>query len=139
MRVLIDTNIVLDVLLNREKHVRDSAIIISKVQEGILEGYLAAHTIATLYYFGRKHIGPDAAKRFLVELIKIFRIARVDEYVIEQSLSLSLPDFEDAVVCASADASDTVAVITRDKDGFKRATMPVFSPSEMLGILAAAQ
>ncbi|MCL2024850.1 MAG: PIN domain-containing protein [Coriobacteriia bacterium] len=136
MRILIDTNVVLDVLLSRAQHIRDSASVLSKIRSGEADGYLAAHTVTTIYYLACKRIGDQKTREFLEELVKFFRIARVDEYVIESALASPFADFEDAVVHEAGDASDVLAIVTRDKAGFAQATIPVFSPDEMLATLA---
>ena len=63
MRILFDTNVVLDVLLDREPFSTEAASLFSKVEIGVLSGYICATTITTIYYLARKAVGSESARR----------------------------------------------------------------------------
>src|ERR1700691_5966467 len=105
-RILVDTNVVLDVLLDRQPHAERSAAIWKAIETGTSEGLLTAHAITTLHYLIQKELGATKARRVISEILRVFRVAAVDGSVIEEALRLSLADFEDAVTAAAARVSE---------------------------------
>ncbi len=132
MRVLVDINVVLDVLLDRQPHAISAAAMWACIERGLAEGYLSAHAFTTIFYLAHKAKGRLAATRMVDSLLKVFRVGPVNETVISRALALPCPDFEDAVSAACAEAAECAAVITRDPRGFKGASLPVISPAEAL-------
>ena len=96
MKVLLDTNVVLDVLLNRQPHVADSAQIFRLVEQGHLTGLLCATTITTLDYLLTQSLGRADSRPVLTRLLQLFDIAPVTRAVLEGALRSAMPDFEDA-------------------------------------------
>lgn len=138
MRVLFDTNVLLDVLLKREPHAMDAARLLSMADTGVIDGVLCADALTTVDYVAAKVLGPSECRRLLHELLRIFAIVPVDRAVLESALRLDLPDFEDAVVHEAARASGAAGIVTRDAAGFTRGTVPVIDPLELLSTLAVA-
>ena len=136
-RVLIDTNVVLDVLLERKPHLAASAAVWDAVESGGAEGYLAAHAITTIHYLARKQLGVRHTKRVIASLLQVFRIAAVDENVLRDALQYDTQDFEDAVSTAAAEATGCEAIVTRDPKGFRTAGLPVLTPEAAAPLLAA--
>ncbi len=114
MKIIFDTNVVLDVLLDREPFSTAAALLFSKVERGELSGFLCATTITTL---------------------TLFEIAPVNRAVLEGALKSNFADFEDSVIHEAALHIAVQALVTRDSNGFKRAKIPVYSPDELLRIL----
>ena len=102
MKLFLDTNVLLDVLAQREPWVQDSATLLALIDSGKIRGFVSAHTITTLHYLLSKHLSRERATAALVELIGLISIATVDALVIQKGLSLGWHDFKDAVqaVCA---------------------------------------
>ena len=100
MRVLIDTNIVLDFLQEREPFVEDAARLFEKVDAGEVEGLIAATTITNIYYIVRRTAGVKVAQDAILQVLTDLHICAVDRTVLEQAIALSFRDFEDAVQCA---------------------------------------
>ena len=98
MRILFDTNVVLDVLLDRKPFSLASAKLFSKVESGELSGYVCATTITTIHYLARKAIGLESAAQEIEKLMKLFEIAPVNRAVLDSALSSGFSDFEDAVI-----------------------------------------
>jgi predicted nucleic acid-binding protein len=136
MKVLFDTNVVLDVLLARAPHVDDAAILFSLVDRGVLQGVLCATTVTTLHYLAERAVGRQRARRHIEELLAIFGIAPVDDTVLQQALRLEFDDFEDAVLHEAARGAQAVAIVTRNGRDFRRATLPVFTPSLLLAAVS---
>jgi predicted nucleic acid-binding protein len=136
-RVLIDTNVVLDVLLERKPHLAASAAVWDAVESGDAEGYLAAHAITTIHYLAQKQLGTRRAKRVIASLLQVFRVAAVDWKVLGDALQYETPDFEDAVSAAAAEATGCEAIVTRDPKGFRATRLLVLMPEAAILLLAA--
>lgn len=138
MKVLFDTNVVLDVLLDRDPHVRVAAKLFALVDNGLVEGSICATTVTTIYYIAAKSFGRARAHNLVHDLLAVFTVAPVDRDVLDRAVDLGFDDFEDAVVHEAARASGMAAIVTRDGAGFANATLPVFDPPELLAAIAAA-
>ena len=136
-RVLIDTNVVLDVLLERKSHLAASAAVWDAVESGGAEGYLAAHAITTIHYLAQKQLGVRRAKRVIANLLQVFRVAAVDGNVLRDALQHETQDFEDAVSAAAAEATGCEAIVTRDPKGFRTAGLRVLTPEAAAPLLAS--
>jgi predicted nucleic acid-binding protein len=134
-RILVDTNVVLDVVLDRQPYAERSAAIWKAIETGTSEGLLAAHAITTLHYLIRKELGATKARRLISEILRVFRVAAVDGSVIEEALRLSLADFEDAVTAAAARLSVCDYIVTRDPKGFRGSPVRPLAPEAALPLL----
>lgn len=137
MRILFDTNVVLDVLLDREPFSTIAAQLFSKIEVGDLSGYVCATTITTVHYLATRAVGADRAKQEVGKLLILFEIAPVNRSILEAALESKFTDFEDAVVHEAAVHVGAQGIVTRDIPGFKWAKIPVYSPGELFGILRA--
>ncbi len=138
MRVLFDTNVVLDVLLEREPHVEVAEKVVALVDNRRIEGFICATAATTLYYVGAKVLGLRAVHEHLRMLLGIFEVAVVDGAVLRRALDTTgFTDYEDAVVHEAAQSAGCGAIVTRDATGFAKATIPVFQPVELLATFAA--
>jgi predicted nucleic acid-binding protein len=133
-RILFDTNIVLDVLLDRAPHVAASSTLWAAVEAGIVEGMLAAHAVTTIHYLIRKQHGEAKAKRTISSILTVFRVAAIDGPVLSEALHSHFPDFEDAVTASAAQAAVCDWIVTRDARGFKNSLVRAVTP-EMLAPL----
>jgi len=131
MRVLIDTNVVLDFLQDREPFVDDAAKLFAKIDAGEIEGFISAITITNIYYIIRKVSGKIAAQDAIVQILTDLQICAVDKGILEQAIALNFQDFEDAVQCACGIANEVDAIITRDISGFVNAGILVIAPGEL--------
>ncbi len=137
MKVLFDTNVLLDLLLDRAPHADLSEQLVSLVDAGALDGAICATTATTIHYLAAKAVGRKAATGHLRKLLAIFEVAAVDERVLRGALDLQFPDFEDAVLHEAARAVRATAIVTRNGKDFARATLLVFDPPELLAALRA--
>ncbi|MBW4549636.1 MAG: PIN domain-containing protein [Aphanocapsa sp. GSE-SYN-MK-11-07L] len=131
MRVLIDTNVVLDFLQEREPFVENAARLFERIDVGEIEGFIAATTITNIYYIIRRVAGRVAAQDAITQVLSDLNICAVDLKVLEQALALNFEDFEDAVQYACAVVHGVDAIVTRDASGFINAEIPV-----VLGVVA---
>ena len=131
MKVLFDTNVVLDVLLDRHPFRDTAAQLIAKVERKELKGVLGATTLTTLYYLVAKVSGKEAARSAVRDVLVLFEIAAVDRSVLARAIDSPLADFEDAVLVEAGALEGVEAVVTRDPDGFRESRFRVFSPQEL--------
>jgi predicted nucleic acid-binding protein len=138
VKVLFDTNVVLDVLLDREAHVDVAAKLFALIDNGRLEGSVCATTVTTIYYIAAKSFGRKRAHVQVREILDLFDVSDVGRDVLDRALALDFADFEDAVAHEAARASGASAIVTRDGGDFANASLPVFDPAELLAAIAAA-
>jgi predicted nucleic acid-binding protein len=137
--VLIDTNVVLDVLLDRQPFAEAAAGVFALVEESRIEGFLCATTVTTVDYLLGQALAPDKARAALQRLLDLFEIAPVNRPVLEQALRSGISDFEDAVLDQSARLVSVEAITTRNLSDFKKSSLTVMDPSELLAAVEAKE
>ena len=135
MKVLFDTNIILDILLDREPFSEVAALLLSKVERTEITGFLCATTITTIHYLASKVLGPEPALKHIQSILGLFEIAPVNRLVLEKALVAQFTDFEDAVLYEAACHMGVNYIITRNVSDFKKSTLPVFTPDEFMNML----
>jgi len=135
MKVLFDTNVILDVLLDREPFAEAATYLMSKVEKSEIIGYLGATTITTIYYLLQKGLGRDIATEKIEILLSIFEIVPVNRMILEGALKSGFVDFEDAVLYEGGNNVGVEYIITRDVGGFKASEIPVFNAVEFINML----
>ncbi len=139
MKVLFDTNVLLDVLLEREPFVQVATKLVAAVDNGRIEGSICATAVTTLYYIGAKDLGRMRAHEQVRTLLSVFEVAPVDRDVLQRALADDgFGDYEDAVAHEAAQAAGVSAIVTRNGRDFAKATIPVFEPLELLAAIAAS-
>ena len=132
MQVLIDTNVVLDVLLNRTDFVQP-AVKILKLSEDDVQKYVSASAITDIYYIAYQEIRDKAEVKDLIRnVLQVIHVADVSEETIVSALNSDWKDFEDSVQNAVAEFHEYDAIITRNKSDYKNSKLKVFSPGEFL-------
>ncbi len=133
MRVLIDTNIVLDFLLQRSPFFQDAELLFQAIDAGQLIGYVTATTLTDIFYISRKHTrSVEQARQAVSETLIAMVICPIDRAVLESAFNSGLVDFEDAVQIFGAVAQGLDAILTRDNKGFLSSPVPVLSIQELL-------
>lgn len=132
--VMLDTNIIIDVLLQRHPFATDADNLVLLVEDGKLQGSLCANTVTTIDYLLSGALGKSVARGHIKRLLKIFDIAPVNRSVLQHAVESDLKDFEDAVIAESAKASGIPTLITRNGKDFKGCGLKVYSPSQWLAI-----
>ena len=133
--VLIDLNILLDVLQKREPFFETSAGLLAAVESGQVRGYVAAHSLTTLFYLIQKGKSSADARAMITNLLQFFKIAPVDQSTLEQALNLDIRDFEHAVQMISAVQCKADFLVTRNAKDYQPALLPVIQPVDFLGTL----
>lgn len=135
MRVLVDLNVVLDVLLDRAPHARDAAALWAFVESGGAEARIAAHAVTTLHYLVARARDRATADRCVADVVSVMAVAPVDDGVVRDALGLGWSDFEDAVTTCAAVRAGCHLVATRDPRGFRGAPLPVWDAAGALAAL----
>lgn len=136
MRVLVDTNIMLDALLEREPFVRDARTLLAAIDSGQIVGYVTATTLTNIFYIVRKQTKSiERASLAVSATLTAMQICPVNREILEVAIASNLRDFEDAVQLACAIAENLEAIITRNPQDFINVTLPILSVSELLSNL----
>lgn len=136
MKILIDTNIVLDVLLNRQPYCQDAVKIIVLSEKGIVESYVSASAITDIYYIIQKaYKDRQKAIDLIKRILEVVSIAAITENNIHQALDLEWSDFEDSVQYVVGESIPADYIITRNTDDFTNSAIKVVTPEQFLDIL----
>lgn len=132
MKLLLDTNILLDIALKRQPFVGQAAQVLTTAQHRKFPLYMTATTITDLFYIVRKAKGKDIAMAFIEDLLQYVDVAAVDKLVILRALKLGLADFEDAVQVGAAEEAGIDVIITRNEPDFQNVAIRVLNLGQFL-------
>lgn len=135
-RVLFDSDVVLDVLAQRQPFVITSAQALNTVTQEQVQGYVSGHAVTNIFYILRRQIGSEAARELLSRLLQRIQVASVTDEVIRQALQSSITDFEDAVTSAAASVARLEMIVTRNTSDFMTSSVPAVMPEEFLVTLS---
>ncbi len=133
--ILCDINFILDIFLVREPFYTPAARIFAMIEAKHFKGYLCANSFPILFYILAKELKRDKAMRVLEKVRIVFRVATVDEKVIDLSLASDFKDFEDAVQCYSAVRAKADCLITRNKTDYNTDIISIMTPEEFLAAI----
>jgi predicted nucleic acid-binding protein len=139
VRILVDTNVVLDLLLGREPFVQDAAAIFAMVERSEVEGLLCATTLTTLDYLLSQSLSKDESRSTIRRLLSLFEIAAVNRVVLEVASESPMHDFEDAVLAESANHAGADRIVTRNTSDFLESPVVAVDPSEFLVQFSSAE
>ncbi len=134
MRILFDTNVLLDVILGRTPWEADASALLDRVARGVVEGFVAAHAITTIHYLISRARTRHVALSAVRDLLSIVDVAAVGRDDVQRALTLGLKDFEDAVQVASALGVGADYLVTRDAKHFRTAPIEMRTPGELLAL-----
>ena len=133
MRVLIDTNVIIDILERRKPFFQDSYKIIQLGLQGKLETFMSAGAVTDVYYVIRKSIrNSEVAKEKIVALSALITICDTVAKDITSAITLSIADFEDAVIAAIAKRERADFIVSRNEADFTNSPVPAISPAQFL-------
>ena len=131
-KVMVDTNVWVDVILNRPDFVEASKGALMACLEDGDEILVPATSLKDIFYFAEKSAGADAAYRAVELVLDIATLAQVDALVCRNALVLERPDYEDGIVAACMSAEGADAIVTRDASSFNTLEVPKYSPNEFV-------
>ena len=132
MILLIDANILLDVLMNRQDFVKDSSMIWKLCETNQAKGYISALTFANLMYIMRKQLDPETIEKLLVQLKFIFDFTDFGVSDLQRAAEMKWTDFEDAVQSATAERLHADFIITWNVKDFRSSKIMALTPTEFL-------
>ena len=133
MRVLVETDVILDVLQKREPFFSDSDRALRRALENDAECLISATAATDIFYVLRKSLGSaQQAKEHIDQLAQVVSFADVQGMDIHTALMRAMPDFEDAVVDAVAERSGASYILTRNIKDFTGSVVPAILPADFL-------
>ncbi|MBE9048029.1 PIN domain-containing protein [Pleurocapsales cyanobacterium LEGE 10410] len=135
MKILLDTNVLLDVFLERQPFYDSSTRVMILIEQGKLEGWICGTTVTTIYYLIKKALSAADADRHIKSLLKLFFVAPINHSVLTSAVDVSFRDYEDGVLHQSALAAGLDGIITRNIKDFQHSQLPIYTPDELLSAL----
>lgn len=132
MKVLLDTNIIVDDALEREPFWEASEQVLLLVEQRQVEGYVSASSFGDLYYIIRRGRGRDWTLNYLRRLITFCQVATVDQTAINMALTANFRDFEDAIQYSCAVVNQLDAIVTRNPQDFPVTTPRIMTPEQLI-------
>jgi len=136
MRLMLDTNIIVDILSARDGY-EDSLQLLRYCELGEVEGFVSAVTVTNVMYILRKHIVPSQVRTAVQTLLLLIDVANVTKSDITSAFASEMRDYEDAVQSSCARRMGAKYIVTRNLKDFLKSQVPAISPLEALEILAA--
>ncbi len=132
MKVIIDLNVLLDVIQKRLPHYDASAKALSRVLKGEVDCVLPGHAVTTIYYVVAKYADRGRADEAVDWMVDHFDVEASGKADFVRARSLSVTDFEDAVVAALAERTGCDYIVTRNVTDFADSPVPAITPLEFL-------
>lgn len=132
LRIFIDTNVALDLLLSREPFVADALQIFALSENDDIELCISTDALSTIFYVVEKNKNAAKAREAISKLLDFVTLCALDEGSVLKGMALGLTDIEDAFVCAVAQKAGASVIVTRNLKDFIGAPLPVQSPAEFL-------
>ncbi len=136
IKALLDTNIILDWMLDRQPFSKEANAIWDANKRGVFEAYVAAITPTNVYYIASKVKSASIVKQAIADLLATVQICPLNQAILQNAQTLQFSDYEDAVQHESAVASGLDVIVTRNLKDYSKATLPVYAPADFLTYLA---
>lgn len=134
-KILIDTNVLLDYLLEREPFFDDAKKVILLCTEGNIKGCIAAHSISNMFFILRKDYTAKERREILLNLCTIFNIEGIDKAKLLSGLANEdFSDFEDCLQMECAKSYGAEYIVTRNVADYSTSEIKAILPSEYLGL-----
>ncbi|WP_375468460.1 PIN domain-containing protein [uncultured Nostoc sp.] len=133
--MLFDSDVLLDILAQRQPFVVASARALNTVMQNQVQGYVLGHAVTNIFYILRRQVGNEVARELLAKLLQHLQVASVTDEVIRQALNSPIKDFEDAVTSAAALTAGLEIIVTRNTPDFVASLVPAMLPDEFLTTL----
>jgi predicted nucleic acid-binding protein len=132
MRIMLDTNVIIDLMAVQQPWYQDADQIWKRIQGGADQGYVSASALTDIYYIVRRNLDRTLALAAVQLCYRTLSICAVDQATISRALALPGGDFEDNVVVACAEREDLDAIITRNQKDFAHSSVAVYTPADWL-------
>lgn len=132
MKILIDTNVILDVLCNRKDFAEDSLRVFKYCETNQITGYISALSIPNIVYIMRKELDSEKIKEILTVLTSIFTVVDLRGTDLIKAADLDFSDYDDALQSVCASRTKVNYIVTRNIKDFKSSSVPAIKPSELI-------
>lgn len=132
MIVLVDTDVLLDVALDRPRFAEDSGRLLDRLEARVASGFFAWHSAANFYYLVRPKRGAGGARQFLLDLLEFMEVAPATTESLKRAGQLRMSDFEDAMQVAAGLACGADVVATRNIRDYRGAPLEAVTPADLL-------
>jgi predicted nucleic acid-binding protein len=130
--ILLDTDVLIDVALDRAPHVEAAASLLTYLERRPRLSFLAWHSLSNFYYLVSPSRGEEDARAFLLDLTRFVAMAPTDTEAFRYAVTLSIPDFEDSLQVAAANACGAVRIATRNVRHYRNSPIPARTPRALL-------
>ena len=135
-RILVDTNVLLDYVLEREPYWKFSRAIIKFCQQKAVSGCIAAHSITNMFYILRKNFSIEERRKILLNICRIFSVEGIDIHKLRSALENGeFSDFEDCLQVECAKNFHADYIVSRNVSDYKNSSIPCVEPEEMCNII----
>ena len=129
MKILIDTNVLLDFIIGREPFYENADKVISLCVDKKIEGYIAAHSITNLFYIMRKYFSNSESREIIINLLEFLDVIQIDKNKLIMSLKDdSFKDFEDRLQVECAKSLKIDYLVTRDLSDYANSEIDCYTP-----------
>ena len=132
MKIMIDLNIFIDVFQQRLPHYQNSSLILTKVLNKEITGFIAGHSLTTLFYLISKFSNNRKSLELVDWILTHFEIESADKEGFRHARTFDMNDFEDAVVACCAKYAGCDYILTRNISDFRKSPIPALTPGEFL-------
>ncbi len=132
MILLIDTNVILDVLLNREEFVRDSSMVFKLCETKKAVDYISILSFANIMFVMRKQLSSKQIEEIFKKLSLIFNFSEINKNILEMTIKYGWSDFEDSIQAASGEIIKADYIVTRNIKDFVNSQIKAITPSQLL-------
>lgn len=133
MKIMCDTNVIIDVLLERQFFVDDSYKVLRLCEEHRIDGFVSTSSVTDIYYLVRKYThSTELAYKAIGKLLEIVKVCSVTNNDVLTAFQRKAKDFEYCLVATCAKTIRCDYIVTRDKKDFEEFDIPLLSPSELL-------
>lgn len=130
--ILVDTNVFVDVALNREPFVEDSRRFLNELSQSRRRAFVSTHSLVDLQRIIKSEYPQGRSVQYVLDVIETVDVVEMNRSSIRYAASLNMPDFEDAVQAAAAMVCGARQIVTRNLKDFKRSPVPALTPGEIL-------
>lgn len=133
MKVMIDTNIFLDLLLDRQPFADNSAKVLELCESRRIDGYIPASCVTDIFYITRKYShSSETAYKAVGKVLEIAKVGSVTNSDVLTAYERHAPDFEDCLLAVCAKSMKCSCVVTRNKQDFEEMEIEALMPEELL-------
>jgi len=134
MKIIFDTDVLLDLLLMRKPHYQSVAKLVSLIEYKIIEGWLCPNTVSTVQYLLTEALDKKQAATHINSIMKLYHISDLNQKILNDARVSGSSDYEQALIYQTALQTEMDGILTRNKDPYSAGTLPVFNPQKLLAL-----